>query len=214
MSIHNWVELKSMQSHSWTCGHCGLGVGGNQGYYRNDGIKPNPQQNALPGSQLPWHLISASVPRILICPQCASPTYFEGGKRVPGVSFGAEVGHLTGEVGGLYNEARNCMVVSAFTAAALATRKLLMNVAVTQGAPKNDTFQNYVQFLADKGYVPPNAKGWVDHIRNKGNEATHEIPAISESDAKDILTFMEMILRLIFDFPNRVPGHGATTAGS
>jgi hypothetical protein len=54
----------------------------------------------------------------------------------------------------------------------------------------------------------------VDHIRQKGNEATHEIPSVSEADAKDLLTFMEMILKLVFEFPNRIPGHGAPPAGS
>jgi hypothetical protein len=133
---------------------------------------------------------------------------------VPGVAFGADVNHLPADVAGLYREARNCMVVSAFTASVLATRKLLMNVAVSQGAAPNGSFQSYVDFLATKGYVPPTAKGWVDHIRVKGNEATHEIPPITEPDAKDLLTFMEMILKLVFEFPNRVPGHGAATTGS
>jgi hypothetical protein len=96
------------------------------------------------------------------------------------------------------------MSVSAFTSSVLATRKLLMNVAVSQGADPNKTFQVYVNYLADKGYVPPNAKPWVDHIREKGNEATHEIPAI-KADAKDMLTFMEMILKLVFEYPQRVP---------
>jgi len=62
-----------------------------------------------------------------------------------------------------------------------------------------------VSYLADNGYVPPNSRDWVDHIRQKSNEATHEIPAIIEADAKDLLTFMEMILKLVFEFPNRVP---------
>ena len=34
----------------------------------------------------------------------------------------------------------------------------------------------------------------------------------TEADAKDLLTFMEMILKLVFEFPNRVPGHGSPAA--
>lgn len=150
--------------------------------------------------------------RICICPCCEKPTYFEGSVQVPGVAYGNEVTHLPNDVGNLYKEARNCVSVSAFTASVLATRKLLMNVAVSQGADKNQSFQTYVSYLSTHGYVPPNATGWVDHIRNKGNEATHEIPAATEADAKDLLTFMEMILKLVFEFPNRVPGHGSPAA--
>lgn len=161
--------------------------------------------------QVPAQNITDKVPQIVICPGCEKPTFFEGDKQMPGVAFGAAVNHLPSDVAGLYTEARNCMSVSAFTASVLATRKLLMNVAVAQGAAENGSFQSYVNYLAANGYVPPNATGWIDHIRSKGNEATHEIPPISEVDAKDLLTFMEMILKLVFEFPNRIPRHGTAT---
>ena len=50
-----------------------------------------------------------------------------------------------------------------------------MNLAVSQGADQNLKFIEYVDYLACNGFVPPNGRGWVDHIRKKGNEATHEI---------------------------------------
>jgi len=57
--------------------------------------------------------------------------------------------------------------------------------------------------------VPPNGKGWVDHIRRKGNEATHEITVMTEADAKDLLSFAELLLKFIYEFPKRVPGSAA-----
>ncbi|SRR6266498_1210526 len=209
MAVENWVQIQQMLPTKWTCGHCGLNVGGNRGFYRNDGgviSVQNPHHPArTAGHQVPTEHISEAFPRIFICPSCDRPTYFEKDKQVPGVAYGSAISHLPADIEALYTEARNCMSVSAFTASVLATRKLLMNVAVSQGADENKTFQVYVNFLADKGYVPPNAKSWVDHIREKGNEATHEIPAIGEGDAKDMLTFMEMILKLVFEYPNRIP---------
>ena len=50
-----------------------------------------------------------------------------------------------------------------------------MNIAVVQGAEEGLKFIEYVEYLASNGFIPPNGKGWVDHIRQKGNEATHEI---------------------------------------
>jgi hypothetical protein len=105
----------------------------------------------------------------------------------------------------LYEEARRCTAQNCFTAAVLVCRKMLMNIAVEQGAAEGLKFIEYVVYLSDKGYVPPNGKYWVDHIRKKGNEATHEIALMEEADAQELLSFLEMLLRFIYEFPNMVP---------
>lgn len=173
---------------SYTCGYCGLSVASNVGTWWGDTDQPG-----------------LDLPSLYICPHCNKPTYFGEGNQMPGVAFGNEVAHLPPEVDGLYREARNCMTVSAFTAGVLATRKLLMNVAASLGAAPGESFQSYVTYLESHGYVPPKARGWVDHIRKKGNEATHEIPPIVRSDAEELITFMEMILKLVYDYPARAP---------
>jgi hypothetical protein len=58
---------------------------------------------------------------------------------------------------------------------------------------------------ADIGYVPPNGKAWVDHIRKKGNEANHEIVLMKKEDSQELISFVEMLLKFIYEFPNRVP---------
>ncbi len=185
MAVDSWGNLhKSMPQRSWTCGHCNLAVGGNVGYYFVDTKHPN---------------------KIYPCPHCDRPTFFEGSTQVPGVAFGNDVGSLPPDIAALYREARNCMAVNAHTAAVLACRKMLMNVAVARGAPGNKHFIEYVQYLAETGYVPPNGKEWVDHIRNKGNEATHEIHLMDRKTAEDLITFVEMLLKFAFEFPSRVP---------
>lgn len=80
-----------------------------------------------------------------------------------------------------------------------------MNIAVSQNAKEGEPFLAYVEYLAEKGYVPPNGRGWVDHIRKRGNEANHEIELMSEDDAKELVLFSEMLLKFIYEFPNRVP---------
>jgi hypothetical protein len=76
-----------------------------------------------------------------------------------------------------------------------------MHIAVAKGAQPGESFVSYVQFLADHNYVPPDARGWVDHIRTKGNEANHEISIMSRADAEELLSFIEMLLRIIYEFP-------------
>ncbi len=85
------------------------------------------------------------------------------------------------------------------------SRKLLMHLAVAQGAKPGDSFVAYIEFLAAQGYVPPNGRGWVDHIRKKSNEANHEIVEMKKQDADELVTFAEMLLKFIYEFPAKIP---------
>uniref|UniRef100_UPI00196B2D05 DUF4145 domain-containing protein n=1 Tax=Aquisphaera insulae TaxID=2712864 RepID=UPI00196B2D05 len=125
--------------------------------------------------------------------------------QVPVEAFGTKVKNLPAEVGEVYDEARRCMSVYAYTSAVLSCRKLLMNVAVAQGASPSQSFVHYVDYLNSNGYIPPNGRDWVDYVRSKGNEATHEIHTMSRGDAEHLITFMEMLLRFVYDFPKRIP---------
>ncbi len=80
-----------------------------------------------------------------------------------------------------------------------------MNIAVNLKAPSGLKFIEYVEYLAQNGYVPPNGQGWVDHIRTKGNEATHEIILMSSGDAHELIDFAEMLLKFIYEFPKKIP---------
>jgi hypothetical protein len=142
---------------------------------------------------------------IRICPNCKRPTFFESGTQYPNVPIGEPVEALPKDVEGLYNEARVSASCGAPTASVLCLRKLLMNIAVNKGAPVDKTFRQYVDYLAEKGYVPPDGKGWVDHIRNKGNDANHEIALMDSSNAKELIDFAGMLLTFIYEFPGRVP---------
>jgi hypothetical protein len=183
MAVGHWQNNREMLAKKFTCGHCGLIIAADKGYSKIDSANTG----------------------IYLCPFCEQPTYFQGDKQVPGVAFGNDVSHLPTEVADAYREARNCMAVSAYTASVLLSRKLLMNIAVSQGDKAGRTFADYIQYLTDHGYVPPNGKHWVDHIRKKGNEATHEIHVMGRPDAEDLIVFIEMILKFTFEFPSRVP---------
>jgi hypothetical protein len=96
------------------------------------------------------------------------------------------------------------MTVNSLTSVVLTCRKLLMHIAVEKGAPTGKSFLEYVEYLADKGFVPPDGKGWVDHIRKKGNEANHEIKIMSSDDASDLIAFSEMLLKFVYEFPAKI----------
>lgn len=183
-----WYNTSNIGNRGWTCGYCGKNVGGNIGYYRETEPKNR---------------------YIYICPHCQNPTAFIRDKnnslqQYPGAVYGNEVENLPSSVATLYDEVRRCIQYTSYTLAVLAMRKLLMHVAVEQGAKKNQKFIEYVNFLDEKGWIPPSGKEWVDEIRKTGNEATHEIVLMDEDDAKQLLDFTEMLLKIIYEFPMKI----------
>src|ERR1035441_2663871 len=154
---HPWGGTTALDPVSYKCGYCGEHVGSNRGYC-----------SITPGQGPTF--------RAYICGYCNGVTMFDDGRRHwPQAAQGNAVSALPPTVEELYEEARACMSVHAYTAAVLACRKLLMNTAVSNGAAANESFVEYVDYLADNGYIPPDARPWVDHIRSKANEATHDI---------------------------------------
>jgi len=87
----------------------------------------------------------------------------------------------------------------------MACRKILMHIAVDKGADHNQSFLHYVDYLSSNGYITPDGKKWVDHIRSKGNDANHEIALMTRPDAERLLLFTDMLLRLVYEFPASLP---------
>ncbi len=80
-----------------------------------------------------------------------------------------------------------------------------MHISVEKGAPQGASFHQYVGYLADNAFIGKDGRAWVDYIRTKSNEANHEIKLMSRQDADDLLSFTEMLLRQLYEFPARLP---------
>ena len=76
-----------------------------------------------------------------------------------------------------------------------------MHIAVSKGAEEKNNFLYYLQYLTDNHYFPPDAKEWVDQVRDKNNEASHEIVIVPPEDAEELLSFIEMLLKMVYEFP-------------
>jgi len=186
-----WGSVQSSAARRYRCGFCGDQVASDRGWQTNT-TGPNPAVYAG---------------EIRVCPICNQPTYFRQppGYQVPGVPAGAVVKHLPADVARLYDEARDSHAATAYTAAVLALRKLLMHVAVEKGAKEGKTFVEYVEYLDANHYLGHDGKGWVDLIRTRGNEANHEIRLMAETDSEHLLTVTEMLLKLVYEFPGNLP---------
>ena len=184
------MKYQRINNKSFNCGHCGNKIASDRGYKIGDTSDGRGTQRG----------------GIYICPNCNGPNFCDlQNNWHPGHPYGRNVESVPKELNELYEEARRCHKENCFTASVLLCRKMLMNVAVEQGAKPNLQFIKYVNHLSNNGFIPPNGKKWVDHIRKKGNEATHEITAMTEDDSKDLISFTEMILVFLFEFPARVP---------
>ena len=192
--VMNWATAGVIISRSYKCGHCGEHIAEQTGF-----------QTQPAGSQ--------QLAQIYICHFCKNPTYFDpDGVQVPGPLQGRDIDEIDRpDVRKLYDEARRCLSSNCFTGSVLCSRKLLMNIAVSKKASEGLSFVDYVDYLAKNHYTPPDSEEWVDHIRQKGNDATHEIKEPSADDARDLITFLEMLLIFIYELPARMRKKDAPT---
>lgn len=189
--LTNWAPKPAgMTQINYICGHCNKQVAPSNGW-----------TNAKTSKQ--------GYGYIVLCPNCTRPTFIDGqintGKYFPSAMAGESVDFLDGEIQTLYDEARRATSVNAYTSCVLACRKILMHVAVNLEADEGESFLYYVEYLFEKHFIPPNSKNWVDYIRKRGNEANHEIELMTKEDAELILSFTGMLLKIIFEFPNKMP---------
>ncbi len=194
-----WQQAERLRSKIFSCGYCNNSIASEYGY--------------IQGSNKDGSGVQSGV--IYICHQCFSPTFFdERNVQTPGVRTGENVQNIDEEtVKKLYDEARDSYSKAAYTASVLCCRKLLMHIAVSKGAETNQKFIEYVEYLSTKNYIPPDATPWVDYIRQKGNEANHEIVIMSEEEARDLISFVGMLLKLVYEFPNKSRLIGAKSSG-
>jgi hypothetical protein len=137
-----WHRAEGLEPRSYLCGHCNHTVGPDKGWSTDQ------KHNSMGRTVADGY--------VYLCSFCGKPTYFTiTGKQYPGAPFGNVVESLPSGVAALYDEARLCMTVNSFTAAVLTCRKLLMHIAVEKSAAPGQSFLHYVEYLAGKGYVPP-----------------------------------------------------------
>lgn len=175
-----WNNVMAITSKSFVCGYCSNQVASNRGYEFIEKYK-----------------ILASVH---LCPHCGRPTFFEGDTQVPGSMIGQSVDNVPKDVGSYFNEARRDFSVNSYTSCVLICRKIIMNVAVDHGAEEGKQFAFYINYLMKNNYIGINSKSWVDKIRTSGNDATHKLPEISSDEARNIISFTEMLLITLYKF--------------
>ena len=184
---HHWRNAEKIASVRYQCGYCGKRIESELGY----------TCQMLPGNE--WGAIT-------LCPSCSKPTYFDKShQQHPVPVFGNPVNDVTTrELADLYDEARRCITASAYTASVLCSRKLLMNIAVSNGAEPGQSFSYSIEYLASEGIIPPEGDEGIHRVRHMVIEAPFEIRPVTREDAADLLTFTGMLLKFTAEFPSKI----------
>lgn len=80
---------------------------------------------------------------------------------------------------------------------------MLVDLAVAQGTiyKKGKPFIEYVEYLTNELFSGHRSQGWLDRIREQGNKATHELGTMRQEDALQLITFLDMLFTLFYEFP-------------
>ena len=181
-------NIQKQNAYSLKCGWCDTVVSPNEGYE----VTSN---NNVIGY-------------IYVCPNCGEVILYNYlyGDTFPQAKYGESFKKLPKDVNKLYEECRDCYSVGAYTSVLLLARKLLMHIAVDCGAEEDKSFAEYVNYLDENHFVPPNSKNLLDFIRKQGNEPNHQIVIKKEEDAKKILKFLSIILAFVYEFADEQGG--------
>jgi len=192
--MYSWNQTSNIPTKNYICGYCSADVAPQIGYV---------------GNLIGGPVMGIAKTHIYICHKCQKPTFFDVNRdgtfrQIPSPSgFGKVEGISDAKVEALYQEAQKSYGAEAYTASVMCCRKLLMSVAVSLGAKEKLKFVQYVKFFKDNHYIPVLAEGWVDKIRDVGNDANHEIEIIKKDTANTVLSFTEMLLKLVYELPSR-----------
>src|SRR5215216_785723 len=166
-----WQDTSQLDPRAYTCGHCGKAVRSVVGYYA-----AGDESFA-----------------IYICPSCECPTFFSTDHQVPIPESEEEIKYLPGNIAALYREVQNSYAVDAYTAAVLATRELIIHIALREGASKGQDFTAYVKYL-ENGWLPPNSERWVMPILVADDTTDGEMRLMTKSAADDLLALLKLLL--------------------
>lgn len=198
----SYLKSEFIKSKRFICGYCGESISSNKGFSitSNSKVRADNECNLL--------LIEKKEAGIYICHSCNAPTFFSpsDGKQYPGAIYGEPIKNLSQELESAYNEARNCFKVSAYTAAALICRKILMYLTcdLEKEEKGGKSFQYYIDLLVDKNHLPPRLKPLAEHIRAEGNSATHSLEPIPKESSERLIKFVEVLLKINYEYLSEI----------
>ncbi len=181
-----WYSIGNQRSKSFICWNCNKQVASEKAYFTYD---------------VGGYCSSF----IYICPHCNAPNIYDDEKRpIMQPLPGKEITKLPENLEKIYYEIRKCMQSGCFNGAIMLMRKLIMHIAIEEGDKDGKTFEQYIDFLCSTGIVPKKSRNKADSIRKLGNSANHEIENRTQEEAQNCFEFIELLLRVNYEFNDEV----------
>ena len=175
-----WRNEEILISKSFICWNCNHNVASDRGYRTGN-------NNAFKN--------------IFLCPHCHAPNIYDVENKFPLSSLpGKEIRKLPENIKNVYDEVRKCMQSNSFTGAVMLMRKIIMNIAVHEGAEENLKFAQYVDYLCNNGIVHKKSKNKAESVKNLGNDANHKIENRTQEEAQNCFEFIELLLMANYEF--------------
>lgn len=131
----------------------------------------------------------------IYAPHCKAPHIVDHmNQEIPAALPGNPIKNLPETINRVYEEARSCIAAGAYTATVMILRKILMNLAVEEGAKEGDSFAHYVDYLCENGFVHRRQHEQAKRIQRLGNDANHKIESRTKEDALELLNLVQLIL--------------------
>lgn len=102
------------------------------------------------------------------------------------------------------DEAKTCLSVQAYRAAAVMARRAMQNAAIEKGAKQSGNLFSQINELRDKGHITEDLKKWASVVRLVGNDAAHPGDVVVDAEsAKEIVELAEQFMQVVFVTPAR-----------
>lgn len=114
--------------------------------------------------------------------------------------------HWPADVGRYWLQAKRSALSENWDATAVMTRSA-MQLALRGNGANGSNLKQEIDDLANKGILPPIMHEWANALREFGNDSAHPQPnqaATSARDAKDILEYLDFLLRYLYDLPKEI----------
>ena len=136
--------------------------------------------------------------RLIACSKCKMKSVLCNGELLAFEDLKDSAEDFKKEIVAAYTEATKCLSSDLYTSTVMNCRKILMLVARDRYADAGKSYEYYINYLEEGGYITKSMKNWISPIRKCGNDANHKTNLINNKDAFIVFMWVAALLCRIY----------------
>lgn len=100
----------------------------------------------------------------------------------------------------LFDEAKKCYSINAYSASILCCRTLIINYANSKGAQDSVSFISGIDYLVENNYMPENRGDLIKNIKVREYPTKKEFKMSNKEEAEEIISFIDILLKFNSEF--------------